>query len=155
MRQCTSAPTWIWFPDMPCMKRVLLGQKGAVPLVSSQERKARFVPQLNRGSNADPTRILCGSNAGFVLPPVYVAFRLVVLLKRRSGQVCSMPVGGYERRLSPGRTDLSASRPARSRRAPPSRHAPPRPDAPVVRMSRFWIRQVLQTTLQIWRLTVG
>ena len=42
-----------------------------------------------------------------------------------------------------GRTDLSASRPAWSRPARPPRRAPPRPDAPVVRMSGFWIRQVL------------
>ena len=81
---------WIrQFLDVPCMKRVYrdkdrrwsIGQQ----LVSSQERRARSVPRVNR------LRINCGSNAGFVPPPVYIAFRLFVLLKRRSGQVCSMP----------------------------------------------------------------
>ena len=115
-----------------------------------------------------------------VVPPsVYIGCPSLVLLKIRSGQVCSMPwrargtvfVGEpthrrpvlpgsapprcpamrrpdptrpsyvrvlgstgrkWECRLFSGRTDTSASRPARPRPARPSCRAPPRPDTPVV-----------------------
>ena len=84
---------------------------------------------------ADKPLVQCRSNAGFV-PSVYIGFPLFVLLKNRSGQVCSIRcLGGCESRLSPRRTDPSVSRPARPRPAPPSRRAPPRPDPPVVRSS--------------------
>ena len=130
------------FPGHALHEKNLQSQKGAGPLVSSQERRARFVPRLNRGSdadppriqpgsNTDPTRIHRGSNAGLIPPPVYIEFRLLVILRSLSGQVCSMPWGVW-RTVDPWRTDLSASRPARSRPAPPSRHAPPCPDPPVV-----------------------
>ena len=52
----------------------------------------------------------------------------------RSGQLFSVPRSpeGQEGRVCPGRTDPSASRPARDRFAPPPRRAPPGPDVPVV-----------------------
>ena len=45
-------------------------------------------------------------------------------------EMCPLPE--CEERLSPGRSDLSASRPARPHPASPTRRAPPRPDPPVI-----------------------
>ena len=70
----------LYIPGHALHEKGLQRQEGAGPLVGSQERRAAVVPLINRGSNA-----------GFVPPPVYMAFRLFVLLKKRSGQVCSMP----------------------------------------------------------------
>ena len=56
----------------------LQGQISVGTLVSSQEQRALLVSRLNRGSTA-----------GFVLPSVYMGFRLFVLLGGR-GDVFSM-----------------------------------------------------------------
>ena len=69
----------MWFPDTPCMKRVYR-DRGVGPLVSSQERRAAIVPLISRWSSA-----------GLVPPPLYIGFRLFVLLRRRLGHLCSIP----------------------------------------------------------------
>ena len=89
-------------------------------------------PRIQSGSNACPT--------GFVPPPVYIAFRLFVLLKKCSGQFCSMPwkVRG---------TVVSEANPCVG---VPSCPVPPRPAVPPCAapsrrargMFGFWIRQV-------------
>ena len=102
------------------MKRVYRDNYlGVGTVISSLERRALLVPRINRWSTA-----------GFVPPSVYIRLPWFVLLARRSGQLSSMP-GGYEGRLSPGRTDPSVSRPARPRPAP-LRRVPPRFDPLVV-----------------------
>ena len=45
-------------PGHALHEKGLQRQKGAGPLVSSQERRALFIPLLKRGSNAGPTRAL-------------------------------------------------------------------------------------------------
>ena len=95
-------------------------KKSVGPLVSRQERRAGFVPRINRGSTF-----------GVVPPSVYIGFRLFVSIFFFQGSCVRCP-GSYEGKLSPGRTDPSASRPAWPRPAPLPHRAPPRPDPPVV-----------------------
>ena len=78
-----------------------------------------------------------GSTAGFVPPSVYIGFRIFVLLERRS-TTCLRCFGGYEGGLSPRRTVLLASNPARPRPATP----PCAPTRPARGMSGFWTQQV-------------
>ena len=98
-------------------------QMGVGTLVSNQERRALFVPVINR----------C-SSAGFVPPSVYMGFCLFVLLGRGGGMF-----GGYEGGLFPWRTVLLASSSARPCPATPL-CPPPRCASG---MFGFWIRQVL------------
>ena len=111
------------FPDMPCMKKAYSVKK---TLASSQERRAPFV------QCGSPRR----SNAGFVPPPVYVEFRLFMLLKSRSRQLCSMP-WGVRGTVVPWANRFVEVPPCP---APPSRCAPSRRARG---MSGFWIRQVI------------
>ena len=98
-------------------------------LVSNQERRVGLVPRTNRWSTAV-----------FVPPSVYIGFRLFVLLKSRSGQVCSMLWKVRGTVVSWANRSVGA----------PSCPAPPRPAAPPcaapTRLARgtsgFWIRQV-------------
>ena len=55
--------TRLCFPDMPCMQKYLQRRTGDDTLVSSQERRAPVIPQINRGSTAR-----C------VPPSVYIGF---------------------------------------------------------------------------------
>ena len=98
-------------------------QQGDSPLVSSQERRAAVVPRIHPFSNAGPTR------AWF--PHRFTLDFACSRFWRDVQDMCVRCHGGYEGRLSPGRTDRSASRPARPCPAPP-RRARPRPDPPVV-----------------------
>ena len=63
-------------------------QNSVGPLVSSQERRARFVSLIRK------PLVQRGSNAGFDPPSVYIGFRLLVLLIRRQGQLSSKPPRG-------------------------------------------------------------
>ena len=102
------------FPVMPCMKRVYK-DKNATVHWSAAKNEGRFSS--------------CWFNAGFVPVPVYIGFRLFVLLGRLPGQLPSNP-RGQAGRLSPG--NPPASRPGPTRPAPPRRRASPRPDSLVV-----------------------
>ena len=57
MASCVSEPTkqghFGQFPNMPCMKRVYRDKIGVGTPVCSQERRALFVPLINRWSTAD------------------------------------------------------------------------------------------------------
>ena len=116
------------FPDMPCMKRVYKDKYvGVSTLVSSQERRALAAPRIKRGSTA-----------GFVPPSVYIRFPLFVLLKRRSGQLSSMPGGTRDGRLL---GELAHQRPVLPVPAPPRRSSVRRPDP-----TRPWYIQALEST---------
>ena len=67
-------------PGHPWDEKGLQRRKSDGLLVSIQERGALLVPLMNRLSTAD-----------FVSRSVCIGFRLFVLLKSRSEQVCSMP----------------------------------------------------------------
>ena len=96
-------------------------QMGVGRLVSSQERKALFVPLINRLSTAH-----------FCFPPSFqVGIRLFVLPKSRSGK-CLRFAGGQEVWSSPGRIDHTAPCPTQPRAAQPPSRTPPRRDWPVV-----------------------
>ena len=102
---------------MPCMKRVYRDNHvGVGTLASSQERRAGFLPRVNR---------TFFSSIGLLR----ISFVRASEETFRTGVFDALEVEG---RWSPGRTDPSASRPARPRPAPPPRRAPPRPDPPVV-----------------------
>ena len=64
-------------PGHALLEKGLQRQKGAGPLVSSQEERALLVPLLNRLSTA-----------GFVPPPVYIGFPLFVLPRRFPDMPC-------------------------------------------------------------------
>ena len=83
---------------------------GVGPLVSSQERRAAGVLQINRASTNR-----CVSSS------VYTEFRLFVFPKRRLEQFSSISrrSGGQIERCSPGRSDPSPTCPAHLRPASP------------------------------------
>ena len=118
------------FPDMPCMKRVYKDNKASVHWSAARKKSASrsaVKPLVNRS--------LCS----------FVGLHRISLV-RASGlcfwrvvqETCLRCLGRYEGRLSPGRTVLSASRPARPRPATP----PCAATRPARGMSRFWTRQV-------------
>ena len=119
-----------FFPDMPCMKKGLQGQKSVGLLVGIYERRALLVPVINRLPTACKPVILFPHS-------VYMGFRLFVLW-RDVQAMCLRCFGGYEGRLSPGRTVLSASNPARPRPAA----LPCAPTRPARGMFEFWVRQI-------------
>ena len=104
-----------------------IDNSGDGPLVSIQEQRALLVIVTNRLS----TGFSIGLHIMSVVRSSREKFRRRVLYFR-----C---FGGYDERLSPGRTGLSVSRSAQPHpAAPPCAH----PDSPVVYVSGFWIRQV-------------
>ena len=105
-------------------------QKGARPLVSIQKRRALLVPLINRWSNVV-----------FVSPSVDIGFRLLVLLKIRSGQVCTVPWKVRGTGVSWAKRSVGVP----CCPAPPRPAAPPRaaPTRPARGMSGFWTRQVV------------
>ena len=119
-------------PDMPCMKKV------------SETKKRRYSgqqPGTKSGRRpGDKPVIGRGSIGCFDPPSVYIGFPLFVLPKDRSRHCLRCP-GGQQGQLSPGRTDLSATRPALPRPASPLRRAPT-PPRPARGMSGFWLKQV-------------
>ena len=110
------------FPGHILHEKCLQRQQGAGPLVSSQETKSLFRP-------ADKPLVKRGFRSSIGLHRI----SLVRASEQsfRTGLFDAF-LGGCEGPLSPGRTDLSASRLARPRPAPPPRRAPPRPDPSVV-----------------------
>ena len=111
---------------MPCMKRVYKDKKASVHW-SAVRNKERF---SSRGSNARQ-------------PVVVFLHRFkwdfaCSCFWRGVQATCLRCLGGYEGHLSPGRTVLSTSRPARPRLAAP----PYARIRPTRGMSGFWIRQV-------------
>ena len=98
-------------------------------MVSSQERRAAVVPRINRLSSAF-----------FVPPSVYIGFRLFVLLKKRSGHLCTMPWRVRGTVVSWATRSVGVP----SCPTPPSPAAPPcaAPTRPACGISWFWIRQV-------------
>ena len=98
-------------------------RQGVGTLVRSQERKAAVILLINIFNRLSTDR--------FVSPPVYMGIPLFVLARDRS-EHCCRPPGVQKERLSPGRTDPSASRRALPRSAPPLRRGPPCADSPMV-----------------------
>ena len=93
--------------------KALQKQMGVGLFVSSQKRRALSVPRIN-----------CSSTAGFV--PIGLHRNSVVRASQKTSRTVVLDALEEKRaRLYPGRTDLSASRPAPARPAPPSRRAPP------------------------------
>ena len=86
------------------------------------------------------------SSGRCVPPSVYIGFRLFCFW-RDVQATCSPCLGGYEGRLCPGRTVLSASSPARVRPAAPPCAAPTQPAGG---MSGFWTRQVGKWSAALW-----
>ena len=84
------------------------------PLVSSPERRAAMVPQINRSSTSRQPLVV-------FLDPVYTGFNMFVLPKRRPGRLLSVP-GVENPRSCPGRTAPPSLRPAPA----PPRSAPTR-----------------------------
>ena len=109
-----------WVPGHALHARGLQGQKGDGPLVSSQERRAARRPTYQPRAN-------CLSNASFFPPPLYIGFRLFVLLGGRSKHLSTMPWGVRGTVVSSAKCSVGIP----SCPAPP-RRAPPRPDPPVV-----------------------
>ena len=110
--------TWLWYriPGHALHEKGLQRQIGVVTLVSSQERRALAVPVINRLQTARQPRAL-----------FLQRFTYDFACSCFWGEVqamCLRCLGGYEGRLSPGRTVLPDP-------APPPRRAP-RPDPPVV-----------------------
>ena len=66
-------------PGHPWDEKGLQRQKGVGLLVGIQERRALFVPVMNRLQTAGQPRVNRGSTAGFVPPPVYIGIPLFVL----------------------------------------------------------------------------
>ena len=122
------------FPDMPCVKRVYRDKKASVHR-SAARNKERFSYRFKQLTN----RLQIAYQPVIWFPHSFkIGFCFFVLLKRRSGDVSSM-LWGYEGCLSPGRTVLSASRPAQ-----PCPAAPPcAPTRPGRGMFGFWNRQVV------------
>ena len=127
-------------PGHALHEKGLQGPKGDGPLVSSQDEE--------RVRPADKPRTNCWSNADFVPPSVYIGFRLFVLLKSRSGLLCSMPwvravvhdaLGGTRDSCLLG--EPFRRRPVLPGSAPPRCSAVGRPDP-----TRPWYVQVLDST---------
>ena len=91
-------------------------------MVSNQERRAAVFPVIT----ADKQRVNRWLSSSICSDFLCSSFRENVQ------DNCPRCPGGQAGRLCPGRIDLSASGPARSRPAPPPRIAPPRTDPPVV-----------------------
>ena len=125
------------FPDMLCMKKVHRKKCATVhwSAARNEERPS------SRGKNADKPRAL--SPHRFTWDFVCACFRRVI----QDGCLrCPLSPGEQEGRLSPGRTDSSASHPARPRSAPaalPYAAAP----RPARGMSGFLVRLV---TTSVW-----
>ena len=94
-------------PEHALHEKGLQRHKGVGALVSSQAGRTLFVPRIYRWSTA-----------GFVPPSVSEGGCLFVLPESRSKQLRST-VGRARKRLFPGRTDPSASRPSPLCPAPP------------------------------------
>ena len=113
-------------------------QKGVVPLVSNQERRALMAPVINR--------LATGRQPFVLLHSIYIGCRLSVLPKILPGGLSSVHWGANVR-CSLGRTDLPPSHPAPPHLAPLRPQAPPpcaAPPRPARGMSGFWIRQVIK-----------
>ena len=109
-------------------------QKGVGPLVGSQERRALLVTAINRLQTACQPLILFPHS-------VYIAFRLFVLLGRRSGDMSSMPWGVCGMLVSSANCSVGV----------PSCPAPPRRPAVRPDPTRPWYVRVLDSTINTTR----
>ena len=123
------------------MKRCLQSQKGVVPLVSNQERRALMAPVINR--------LATGRQAFVLLHSVCIGFRLPLPPKNPPGGLFSVPrvlkwtiVLLAYRPTSPCPVPLCPDPP---RPALP-RPAPPRPAVPRSEPPRPWCVRVLDST---------
>ena len=132
----TTAALHSRFPDMPCMKKVYKDKNATVHWSAARNEErvssrgyAVYQPLVKRGSNADNFP-----------QTLYMVFRLFVLLKGRSGQVCSMPWRVRGTGVSWADRSVGVpSCPARPRPAAPPCAAPSRRTRG---MSGFWIRRI-------------
>ena len=122
---------------MPCMKKIYNDKEGAGPLVSTQERRAAIVLQINRSSTARQPVVV------FFDSLYMIRFSLFVLPPRRPGQLFSV-LGVENERSCPGcpappRPGPALPSPAPCHPVPPC----PTPPRPARGMSGFWILLVL------------
>ena len=110
----------------------LLQQKTALPQPRGPLLASRLISTFARNVKTltssfcatDSDNVYRSSTGRFVSPSVYIGFRLFFVFEETFKDRCVRCLGGYEGRLSSGRTDPSAFRPARSRPAPTPRRAP-------------------------------
>ena len=106
-------------PEHALHEKDLQGQKGVDTLVRSQKRSALLAPLINQLSTAV-----------FVPLPIYIKFRMVVLLKNSS--TCLFGVWEGTRAGSLLGEPILRPPVLPPRSAPTFRRAPPRPELPVV-----------------------